>query len=207
MSRPLLSLLHMPFPKALYMVLDFHLQEGAAILDPTCGNKHSWEDVFKKRKESSFFPAKQIKITHHDIKQQEDFSQLAYKKEFDACFFDPPYIWGVDSSKDKRAVDYGEYNYTFKDIQGLFISANKALPKYLKPDAKLFLKYCDVFSLKERKFYLTQPLWVNIMSNFKPIDHYIIQHHSISGTAFQVKNRGCSVGNYTYLTVFQLKGE
>lgn len=204
---PLLSLLHIPFPKALYMVLDFHLQEGATILDPTCGNKYSWEDVFKKRNEHCFFPTKEMIITHHDIKQGGKFSQLPYKKEFDACFFDPPYIWGVMGSKDKRKTDYGEYNHTFEDIENMFISANTALPKYLKPRAKLFLKYADVFSLKERKFYLTQPLWVKALTNFVPIDHYIIQHHQVSGTAFQVKNRGCSVGNYTYLTVFQLKGK
>lgn len=121
----------------------------------------------------------------------------------DAIFFDPPYIFGNAQGSDERKEDYGEYHYGFSEVEEFIRKANEILPDCLKEKGLLLLKYTDVFSLKERKFYFCPPLWSQALSKFKAIDHYIIQHHHISPTAWQVKDRPCGIVNYTYLTVFR----
>lgn len=201
-----------PFDKVLYQVLSFHLPEGATILDPTPGEKYSWKYYLKETKKSSFFPLKKFNI--HFIPDDIDNFNLttAHVKEkgaADAVFFDPPYIFGAIGQGrawgDDRQEDYGGYNYGFSEVEEFMKKANEILPDCLKEKGLLLLKYTDVFSLKERKFYFCPPLWSQALSKFKAIDHYIIRHSHISPTAWQVKNRPCGICNYTYLTVFQKK--
>jgi len=205
--RPLLALqTTIPFDKVLVMILNFHLRNEAKILDITPGEKHSWRTWLReeKKRSSLFFPRKKFYITwiEEDLETYRQTKTL--QKEYDAIFFDPPYIFGLSSTSDIRSKDYGEYFHSFDNIQHMFEKANKYFPKVLITGGKLFLKYSDVFSLQDRKFYFLAQHWGNVLFNFKVIDHYIIQHHHISPTAYQVKERPCGIVNYTYLTVFEM---
>jgi hypothetical protein len=41
------------------------------------------------------------------------------------------------------------------------------------------------------------------LTNFRIVDAFIFTHHHMSPTAFQVKDRPCSVIMHTYFLVFQ----
>ena len=197
----------LPFDKVFVRVLNFHLSEDAKILDITPGGKYSWQAWLReeKQRKSTLFPHKKFRV----FWVEENLSSYSYtksmKEKYDAIFFDPPYIFGLEKSSDQRTEDYGGYNHSFEEIQTMFEKANLALPNVLKPQGKLFLKYTDVFSLQERRFYFLSPVWVKALSNFAVIDHYVIAHHHISPTAYQVKNRPCGIVNYTYLSVLEVK--
>ena len=207
MGKPFVSLqTQIPFSQALQRVLEFHLLKGASIIDPTPGEKHSWRYYLSEVKNPSFFPVKKFNITFID----DDISNFNKTKlhvdnqgVVDAMFFDPPYIFGYEENKGSRQGDYGGYHHGFEDVKSLIQTANEEIPKFLKAGGLLFLKYTDVFSLSERKFYFCAPLWANEFTNFRAKDHYIIQHHHVSPTAWQVKDRPCGIVNYTYLTVFR----
>jgi len=201
--KPILSFQNQPFPQVFKMVLDFHLQEGATILDTTPGMRYSWKKYEQniKYNDIQFFKEKEYNISYlyTPIEKLFDLPMI-----FDALFFDPPYIFGTKGkTTDPREEDYGAYQHDFNKIREIFETANTVFPSILKPDGKLFVKYSDVFSLTDHSFYLCCSIWPNILSNFHVIDHYIIQHHHISPTAWQVKDRPCSILNYTYLTVFK----
>jgi hypothetical protein len=206
-TKPVLALQStMNFSQTLQRVLEFHLFEGASIIDPTPGEKHSWQYYLTESRRSSFFPPMKFHIRF--IK--DNIMDFALTQEnvrkfgtVDAIFFDPPYIFGNAQGSDERKEDYGEYHYGFSEVEEFIRKANEILPDCLKEKGLLLLKYTDVFSLKERKFYFCPPLWSQALSKFKAIDHYIIQHHHISPTAWQVKDRPCGIVNYTYLTVFR----
>ncbi len=204
--KPFVSLqTHMRFSQTFLRVLEYHLPEGAEIIDPTPGEKHSWKYYLREIQRCGFFPPK--KFTIHFIRDDissfgETLKHVKKNGPADAVFFDPPYIFGHTQSEDVRREDYGGYNYSFHGIQDLIRKANEILPTCLKKDGLLFLKYTDVFSLAERRFFLCAHLWTETLSNFRPIDHYIIQHHHVSPTAWQVKDRPCGIVNYTYLTVY-----
>jgi hypothetical protein len=196
--KPFLALQNKPFPQVFSQILDYHLEDNSKILDPTPGEGHSWE-WYNNKKENGFFKTKKYSI----IISLLDIKDIPINGKFDGIFFDPPFIFGLDKTKDKRDDDYGKYCHSFKDICNIISDGNKKFPNILQDDGKLFFKYTDVFSLKERKYYYCAGEWFTRMSNFKVIDHYIIQHHHITGTAWQVKNRPCGIVNYTYLTVLQ----
>jgi hypothetical protein len=210
-AKPVLALQStMNFSQTLQRVLEFHLFEGASIIDPTPGERHSWQYYLTESKRSPFFPPMQFDIRF--IK--DDIMDFALTKESvrefgmaDAIFFDPPYIFGTIGQGvawgDNRQEDYGGYHYGFSEVEKFMKKANEILPDCLKEKGLLFLKYTDVFSLKERKFYFCPPFWSQALWRFGVIDHYIIQHHHISPTAWQVKDRPCGIVNYTYLTVFR----
>jgi len=200
-ERPLLGVMNIQFPLAFIMILNFHLRNGDSILDPTYGKGLSWEEYERnqKLKNSMLWTPKTYDIiTKYNLEQCVDLS-----KKFEAIFFDPPYIFDIQKTDDGREENYGEYHHALEDIEQLFQLANITFPSLLIPNGKLFLKYTDVFSMKARKFFFCTMQWINIMKNFKVIDHYIIQHHHISPTAYQVKNRPCGIVNYTCLTVLQ----
>jgi len=210
MKKPFVTLqTTLTFSQTLQRVLEFHLSEGATIIDPTPGEKHSWKYYLKEASKPSFLPLMKFNI----IFIEDDISNFTKTRTFvrknnqvDAIFFDPPYIFGHKKKQDPRREDYGGYHHTFKEIQELLNLANKTLPIFLKENGLLFFKYSDVFSLEERKFYLCASLWIQALNNFEVIDHYIIPHHHISPTAWQVKDRPCGIVNYTYLTVLKRKG-
>lgn len=194
------------FSQTFYKTLEYHLHEGAAIIDPTPGEKHSWNYYLTEMQKPSFLPLMKFDIAFikDDISNfLKTKKHVSKKGPADAIFFDPPYIFGHKQKKDSRCKDYGGYEHTFKDIENLIINANLELPTFLKEEGLLFFKYTDVFSMGDRKYYFCAFLWPKILTNFKVIDHYIIQHHHVSPTAWQVENRPCGIVNYTYLTIFK----
>ena len=208
--KPLLGLQRLRFSEAFYRILDFHLEEGAKILDPTCGEKVSWATYFKEINKlkglDPKFDAKKYIITFNDPKfSGQRFEELVFNKEFDAIYFDPPYIFDVSKSTDVDEEKYGGYNFSQEEIRGFFGAANRLFPKWLKKKGKLFVKHCDVFSMKDRKFHFAPLMWLSILDKLEVIDFYIIPIKSINPTAYQVKNRPCGVVNYTYLAVLGLK--
>ena len=84
-------------------------------------------------------------------------------------------------------------------------TANVKFPKWLKDNGKLIVKCADQYQTKERKFYPHHYTWIRRLSNFKIIDFFIFTHHRMSPTAFQVKDRPCSVIMHTYFLVFKKK--
>ncbi len=209
--KPIVSLqTTLNFSQTLCRVLEFHLPEGGTIIDPTPGKKHSWEYYLKEINKPGFFPP--VKFDIHFI--EDNIMEFSKTWEFvekhgqvDAIFFDPPYIFGHKQSEDVRREDYGGYHYSFDGIKETISFANAMLPKFLKDDGLLFFKYTDVFSLEDRKFYFCSFLWPMELTQFEAVDHYIVPHHHISPTAWQVKNRPCGIVNYTYLTVFRKGGK
>lgn len=210
-KRPIVALQSsIEFSRALQMILEFHLFEEAVIIDPTPGNKHSWKFYLTELEldNHQFFSPKKFDIQFIP----DDITTFQKTKEYieengpaDAVYYDPPYLFGSSGTKDYRTKDYGGYHYTFDEVKNFVAIANEMIPGFLKDTGLLFFKYTDVFSLAERKYYPCFVLWPNVMTNFEVVDHYIIQHHHISPTAWQVKDRPCGIVNYTYLTVFRPK--
>lgn len=208
-KRPVVALqTSIEFSRALQMILEFHLFEEAVIIDPTPGNKHSWRFYLTELDKHQFFSPKKFDIQFIP----DDITTFQKTKEYveengpaDAVYYDPPYLFGASGTKDYRTKDYGGYHYTFDEVRNFVAIANERIPGFLKDTGLLFFKYTDVFSLAERKYYPCFVLWPNVMTNFEVVDHYIIQHHHISPTAWQVKDRPCGIVNYTYLTVFRPK--
>ncbi len=208
-KKPIVSLqLKMSFSQTLQRVLEYHLVEGATIIDPTPGERYSWQYYLTEVEKPSFFPPMRFDV--HFI--PDDISTFALTRQHvsehgkaDAVFFDPPYIFGCKRAPDVRREDYGDYDYEFSDVIRFMRQANAVLPDVLKDNGLLFLKFTDVYSVRERKYYFCSPLWMSAFSHFEVIDHYIIPHHHVSPTAWQVKDRPCSIVNYTYLSVLKLK--
>ena len=204
-----LSAVNMSFPIKFVEILNFHLPaDGKIILDPTCGDKHSWKHYFNLQEQKGFFKMhQQYEIVFSDIKKMpnqntNDFLDLKFDFLFDAIFFDPPYIFGGKQNNDPLEKNYGGYDGTYEDLIETIEKANNKFPLLLKEKGLLFFKCADVFSLSDRKYYHNS-LWTSLFCNFIIIDCFIIIHHHISGTAWQVKNRPCSIGNHTYLYVLQ----
>lgn len=207
MKKPMVTLqTKISFSQTLQRVLEFHLDEGATIVDPTPGKKHSWQYYLKEIKKPSLLPISNFNV----VFIEDDITSFALTTGWaniagpaDAIFYDPPYIFGTSQEQDSRVHDYGNYNYFEEAVAEFFSIANKMFPSFLKDDGKLFIKYTDVFSLQDREYFFCANKWPSILSNFKVIDHYIIVHHHISPTAWQVKDRPCGIVNYTYLTVLK----
>jgi len=193
------------FSQTLHKVLEFHLFENATIIDPTPGKKYSWQYYLKETKKPSLIPITKFNIAFIDdnilsFEKTEDY--VRKHGRVDAIFFDPPYIFGSKKGPDVRREDYGEYNYSIEEVEEFFVFANRTFHRFLKDEGKLFLKYTDVYSVKDRQFFFCAGRWPGVMGNFHIIDHYTIAHHHISPTAWQVKDRPCGIVNYTYLSVF-----
>lgn len=211
MVKPMITLqTSLNFSQTLYKVLEFHLPERASIIDPTPGEKHSWKYYLTERKKPSLIPLKEFNIIFIEDDILSFDKTIKYVEEegkVDSIFFDPPYIFGKEGTGcdwgDVRREDYGEYYYSVEEVEAFFEEADIKFPKLLKNNGMLFLKYTDVYSVKDRKFFFCAARWPNVLSNFKVVDHYIIPHHHISPTAWQVKNRPCGIVNYTYLTAFR----
>jgi len=185
-------------------VLKLHVppSKDKVILDPTCGKRYLWQGI----------PYEKLygKVIFFDIRDYgqgmiQDLFTYKPKIKFDAIIYDPPYLFGYKGSKDPRRKDYGDYCQSYNDLLKFMTFANSEFPKWLKEDGKLIVKCSDQFHVKERKFYPLHITWVNTLSNFELIDIMIYQHHRISPTAFQVKNRPCSVIMHTYFLIFKLR--
>jgi hypothetical protein len=194
------------FPERLVEILNFHLpRENSRILDLTCGQKLSWKYYFEQQTKGLGI---KYQIIFSDIKDNGDqdfvcdFVDLDFRFLFDAIFFDPPFVFGLQKTTDRRSVEYGNYGGDYEEFVNLIGKANVKFPDLLKGNGLVFLKYSDNFTLKPRRYYHSS-LWLPLFTNFEIIDCFITLHHHISGTAWQVKDRPFSIGNYTYLAVMR----
>lgn len=193
-------------------ILTFHIppSKQKVILDPTCGRKYLWEEYLKKDLNGKTSLEEYGEVVFSDIKSygQEiisDVKSLNFDYLFDGIIYDPPYFFGYKGSSDPRREDYGDYVQTYEELLEFMDIANSKFPSLLKDDGKLIVKCADQYQTKERKFYPHHHTWINRLSNFEIIDLFIFIHHRMSPTAFQVKNRPCSVIMHTYFLVFSKK--
>ncbi|MBN1683425.1 hypothetical protein JW865_07735 [Candidatus Bathyarchaeota archaeon] len=193
-----------------YDILNFHIPptKNKIILDPTCGKKHLWVEYYKPDINGSNKISEYGEVIFSDkINYGQEvvsaIKDLNFNKQFDGIIYDPPYFFGYKNSNDPRRQDYGDYIQTYDDLLWFIVFANDKFPDWLKDDGKLILKCADQYQTKERKFYAHHITWVSKLSNFRLIDTFIFIHHRMSPTAFQVKNRPCSVIMHTYFLVFE----
>ena len=132
---------------------------------------------------------------------------LTFDTPFHGIIYDPPYFFGYKGSKDPRRKDYGDYLQSYEDLLWYMDFANSQFPTWLTDEGKLIVKCGDQYQTKERKFYPHHYTWINRLTNFDLIDLYVFIHHRMSPTAFQVKNRPCSVIMHTYFLVFKPRSE
>ena len=196
-----------------YKILTFHVVPGpdVRILDPTCGRRYLWEHfMLKSLRTGRRLIENYGKVVFSDIRDfgqetMSDFRQLNFDHEFDGIVFDPPYLFGYEGSVDPRREDYGDYGQDYEMLSGRMIVANAIFPEWLKEGGKIILKCSDQYQTKERKFYPHHIEWARLFDNFDLIDLFIHVHHRMSPTAFQVKDRPCSVIMHTYFMVFEVK--
>jgi hypothetical protein len=193
-------------------ILTFHIppSKEKAILDPTCGKKHLWEEYFKQDLSGERAIKKYGKVVFSDVRDygQEivsDVRDLNFDYQFDCIIYDPPYFFGYEDSNDPRKQDYGDYAQNLEDLIAFMKIANIKLFGLLKDDGKLIVKCADQYNTKQRMFYPHHYTWINNLSNFMVTDLFIFIHHRMSPTAFQVKERPCSVIMHTYFLVFTKK--
>jgi len=199
-----------------YNLFTFHIpliegERKPKILDPTCGKKYLWVEFNKKRFGTEEKLIDDYEIVFSDLRDlgQEivsDFRNLNFREDLDAIVFDPPYFFGIDVSDDPRAEDYGGYHQTKQDLYKTISEASILFPNWLKRGGKLFLKCSDQFVVSEKRFYPLHVDWINLFSErFDLIDIFIYVYRRVSPTAYQVKDRPCSICNYTYILVFEVK--
>ena len=191
-------------------ILEFHVppSKKVKILDPTCGKKHLWTDFYTPNLDDTTPINNYGEIIFSDIVDYgqdlvSDIRDLEFNDPFNCIVYDPPYFFGYQGSNDPRRKDYGDYIQNYEDLVWFMEFANEMFPKWLTSEGKLILKCADQYQTKERKFYCHHNTWINKLSNFEIIDLMVFTHHRISPTAFQVKNRPCSVIMHTYFLVFQ----
>ena len=193
-------------------ILTFHIppSKEKMILDPTCGKKHLWDEYLKK----DFYGKTKLeeygKVVFSDIKPNgqeivSDVNSLNFDYQFDGIVYDPPYFFGYKGSSDPRREDYGDYVQAYEGLLEFMDIADTRFPEWLKENGKLIVKCADQYQTKERKFYPHHYTWINRLSHFEIIDFFIFIHHRMSPTAFQVKDRPCSVIMHTYFLVFKKK--
>jgi len=191
-------------------ILTFHIppSKDKRILDPTCGKRHLWTEYLKttlsgERKLDEYDEVVFSDIIDYGYNQVVNIADLAFDETFDGIIYDPPYFFGYAGSNDPRREDYGGYLQPYEKLIWFMDIANEKFPTLLSKDGKLILKCADQYQTKERKFYPHHITWVNRLSNFKLIDQFVFVHHRMSPTAFQVKDRPCSVIMHTYFLVFE----
>jgi hypothetical protein len=191
-------------------ILTFHIppSKQKVILDPTCGKRHLWEEYLKHSLNGENMLEEYGKVVFSDIRDYgqevvEDVNSLDFDYQFDGIVYDPPYFFGYKGSNDPRKAEYGDYVQTLDKLYKFMDIANSKFFDLLKSDGKLIVKCADQYNTKERKFYAHHNTWINRLSHFEIIDLFIFVHHRMSPTAFQVRNRPCSVIMHTYFLVFK----
>ena len=178
-------------------IMLFHMppESFKLILDPTCGKKRMWNGWAEA--------TTLYKITFADSGNFGQELVCEFKDHqgvYDGIIFDPPYLFGINGSKDTK--DFGDYAQTYDELVSYIAGANDRFPSILRQGGKLIVKCSDQYNVAERRFYSHHITWANNLTNFKLIDIFISPHHHISGTAWQVKNRPSSIVNFTYYLVF-----
>ena len=160
-------------------ILTFHIppSKEKAILDPTCGKKHLWEEYLKRNCYGKTKLEEYGKVIFSDIKPygQEivsDVNSLNFNQEFDGIIYDPPYFFGYEGSRDPRKEDYGDYVQTYEELLKFMDTANSKFPTWLKKNGKLILKCADQYQTKERKFYHHHYTWINRLTSFEITDFF-----------------------------------
>lgn len=200
--------------EAFHQLLQLHVPEGAKILDPTAGSRLLWKNILFED-ELNLGLGAPYDITFSDIKEgdgnlQQNLARARMDRPewfdaFDCCVYDPPYLIGENETSDPREGEYGTYAYSLADLEMYMGLVHTVIPSFLKPGGKLILKCSDQFVVPERKFYLHHYDWLTYMMRaFDIIDLMIYRHHRMSPTAFQVKQRPCSVIMHTYYLVGQM---
>lgn len=195
-------------------ILEFHIppSKNVRILDPTCGKKHLWVNFYSTNLLGKTPIEQYEEIIFSDKVDYgqaliSDINALSFEKPFNGIVYDPPYFFGYKGSDDPRRQDYGDYLQTYEDLIWFMDIANEKFPSWLKPKGKLIVKCADQYQTQERKFYPHHNNWINKLSNFNIVDFLIFTHHRISPTAFQVKDRPCSVIMHTYFLIFKKRVE
>jgi len=190
-------------------VLTFHIppSKDKRILDPTCGKRHLWTEFLTPTLSGKIRLAEYGEVVFSDIidfgyNQVSSISELNFDYKFDGIIYDPPYFFGYEGSNDPRREDYGDYIQDYESFLWFIETANEKFPELLKNYGKLIVKCADQYQTKERKFYAHHNEWINRLTNFEITDINIYVHHRISPTAFQVKDRPCSVIMHTYFLTF-----
>jgi len=193
-------------------ILEFHIppSKDVRILDPTCGRRYLWQGMLRRDLLGERPIDRYGEVVFSDILDYgqgivSDVKDLDFDDEFDGIVYDPPYFFGYSGSKDPRREDYGDYAQTYEDLLWFMDVANEKFPRWLREGGKLIVKCADQYQTAERRFYPHHYTWISRLSNFRLIDLFIFIHHRISPTAFQVKNRPCSVIMHTYFLVFEVK--
>ena len=212
MKYPLSHNAGKPLTKFFYDIIMLHIPPGddVVILDPTCGKRYMWERFFVKTWGGKRPIDNYERVLFSDIEDYghnavADFRDLEFHEALDGIVFDPPYLFGYKGSKDKRKHDYGGYAQTYGQLMRMMDDARTLFPKWLKHGGKVILKCADQYYPKERKFYPLHITWANLFTengDFELIDVFVFIHHHLSPTAFQVKNRPCSVIMNQYFLVF-----
>ena len=189
------------------MILHIPPSKDKSILDPTCGKKRLWSEMEMKDVHGISTLDRYNKVIFSDLVDygQElvsNIDDLSFDTKFDGIIYDPPYFFGYKGSSDPRRKDYGDYMQTYGNLLGFMDVANTRFPEWLKDDGKLIVKCADQYQTKERKFYAHHNTWINRLENFEITDLNIFIHHRMSPTAFQVKNRPCSVIMHTFFLTF-----
>ncbi len=196
--------------KYFYDILTFHIPPSSdtTILDPTCGKRHLWDEFLKPTLMGKTRLEEYGKVVFSDIvdfgyNHISSIENLSFDYQFDGIVYDPPYFFGYEGSDDPRREDYGDYIQDYESFLWFIDTANTIFPDLLKGDGKLIVKCADQYQTKERKFYPHHYEWIKRLTNFENIDLNIFIHHRLSPTAFQVKDRPCSVIMHTYFLTFQ----
>jgi len=204
--------------RAFVELLKLHIQPGSLILDPTAGSHLLWQAYTEADNDliKDIDPPYEIKFS--DIKGGEEniIQNLAFVQEdwpeweesFDCVVYDPPYLIGENATNDPREEKYGAYCFSEEDLKAYMAYIPRQIRWLLKPKGRLILKCSDQYVVSQRKFYPHHYEWMRRMVlSFTIIDIMIYRHHRMSPTAFQVKNRPCSVVMHTYYIVGEKNDE
>ena len=191
-------------------ILTFHIPPSIdrRILDPTCGKRHLWTEFMKPRLTGRTLLEEYGEVVFSDVvdfgyNMVSSVEDLHFDQKFDGIVYDPPYFFGYEGSDDPRKEDYGDYIQDYEGLLWFIDIANRGFPGLLKDDGKLIVKCADQYQTKERRFYAHHCEWVKRLTAFDIVDLNIFIHHRLSPTAFQVKDRPCSVIMHTYFLVFK----
>jgi len=181
-------------------LLKLHVKPWHEILDPTAGSRLLWEGIPLDKYHVYF---SDIQGDNGNIKMDLREAGLRFALgSFDAVVFDPPYFIGKSKTKDPREDKYGGYVQSYEELRQFIQMCTHPIWHLLKPGGKLIVKCSDQYSVPERKIYTHHIDWaIKMQEHYEIVDIMIYRHHRISPTAFQVKNRPCSVIMHTYFIV------
>lgn len=185
---------------ALSTVLSFHVPAGSSVLDPCCGQSIWWDprtlSAYKVTR-SDILPPYELDL-FHALSHHPD-----WERAYDCVVYDPPYLVDAVAHADPREAAYGGYNITEQDLADYMRAMHYPIRDLLKPGGKIIVKCQDQYMSKERCFKTRHLEWMLRLQLYKfdLIDFYVYRYHRASPTAYQVKDRPCSVICHSYMIV------